>query len=52
MFIKQVIEEQGLPFRPKLGSPQNVEARREAERDDLKSFDNVSDLMADLQDGD
>ena len=52
MFFKQSLVKNGLPFRPTRSKTTNILARTEAEQNDLKSFDNIDDLWADLNDED
>jgi len=48
LMLTRVARERALPFDPLIPNPQTVEAMKEARRGQLRSFDSVDDLMADL----
>lgn len=51
MFVRQSIRDQGIPFKIEMGNIPNgltLEAMKEAESGQLKSFDSVDDFMKDL----
>ena len=51
IFVNQIVEDQGLPFRPSLRQPnaETVSAIEEMRRGDVsKKFSSVDDLMDDL----
>ena len=50
LFFKQSLVKNGLPFRPTREKTINILARQEAEENNLKAFDNVDDLLAELND--
>jgi len=50
LFFKQSLVKNGLPFRPTREKAINILARQEAEENNLKAFDNVDDLLAELND--
>ncbi|WP_237201191.1 type II toxin-antitoxin system RelB/DinJ family antitoxin [Rothia nasimurium] len=52
MFLKQSLVDNGLPFTPHRENPASVQARKEAEERQGKTFDSVAALMADLTDVD
>lgn len=52
LFFKQSLVKNGLPFRPTRNNHIDILARQEAESGKLKTYDNVEDLMADLDDED
>lgn len=52
IFFKQSLVKNGLPFRPTRDKSINIEARKEAENNKLKAYDNIDELWADLNNED
>lgn len=52
MFLRQSIASNGIPFTPRREKTANLIARAEAESRTGASFDNVAELMADLNEAD
>ena len=48
LMLTRVAHEHALPFDPLIPSPETIEAMQEARRGQLRSFDSVDELMADL----
>ncbi len=48
LLLTRVAREHALPFDPLIPNPETIEAMKEARRGQLRSFDTVDDLMADL----
>lgn len=48
LMLTRVAREHALPFDPLIPNPETIEAMKEARRGQLRSFDSVDDLMADL----
>jgi len=48
IMLTRVAKEQALPFDPLVPNEETIEAMREARRGNLKSFESIDDLMADL----
>lgn len=48
MFLRQSLTDNGMPFRATRESPANIEARRQAEAHEGKTFGSVDALMEDL----
>lgn len=48
LMLTRVARDHALPFDPLIPNVETVEAMKEARRGTLPSFDNVEDLMADL----
>ncbi|MBK1718925.1 type II toxin-antitoxin system RelB/DinJ family antitoxin [Thiocystis violacea] len=48
LMLTRVAREHALPFDPLIPNPETIEAMMEARRGQLRSFDTVDDLMADL----
>ena len=46
--LTRVAHEHALPFDPLIPNPETIEAMQEARRGQLRSFDSVDELMADL----
>ena len=50
LMMTRIAREKALPFEPLIPNDETIEAMKEARRGQLKSFDNVEELMADLND--
>lgn len=50
LFLRQSLNDNGLPFRVTRENPASAEARRQALAHEGKAFDSVDDLMKDLLD--
>lgn len=48
LMLTRVAREHALPFDPLIPDPETIAAMKEARRGQLRSFDTVDDLMADL----
>ncbi|WEV41928.1 type II toxin-antitoxin system RelB/DinJ family antitoxin [Bifidobacterium sp. ESL0682] len=48
IFLRQSITDNAMPFRVTRDKPENIAARRQAERHEGKTFQSVDDLMEDL----
>jgi len=48
LLLTRVAREHALPFDPLVPNPETIEAMKEARRGQLRSFETVDDLMADL----
>lgn len=48
LLLTRVAREHALPFDPLVPNERTIKAMKEARKGGLKSFDNVDDLMADL----
>jgi len=48
LMLTRVAHEHALPFDPLIPNPETIEAMQEARRGQLRSFDSVDELMADL----
>ena len=48
LLLTRVAREHALPFDPLIPNAETIEAMKEARRGQLRSFDTVDDLMADL----
>ena len=48
LMLTRVAHEHALPFDPLIPNPATIEAMKEARRGQLRSFDSVDELMADL----
>lgn len=48
LMLTRVARERALPFDPLIPNPETIEAMKEARRGQLRSFDSVDELMADL----
>ena len=48
LMLTRVAREHALPFDPLIPNPETIEAMKEARRGQLRSFDSVDELMADL----
>ncbi|GAA3009401.1 type II toxin-antitoxin system RelB/DinJ family antitoxin [Tetragenococcus solitarius] len=48
IFLKQSVRENSIPFQPHLENPGNIQARLEANSDNLETFDTVKELMESL----
>ncbi|BDR52496.1 hypothetical protein KIM372_04030 [Bombiscardovia nodaiensis] len=48
MFLRQALIDDGLPFQVTRDSPDNIAARRQADRGEGKRFSSSTDLMKDL----
>ena len=48
MFLRQSVHDHGMPFRPTLENPENIEARRQADAGEGRRFASVDELMGAL----
>ncbi len=48
LLLRHVVQEKRLPFSPLIPNKETLEAMKEAEKGNLRSFKNLKDLMADL----
>jgi len=48
LMLTRVAREKKLPFEPLIPNAQTIAAMKEARKGNLKSFDSIDDLMADL----
>lgn len=48
LMLTRVAREHALPFDPLIPNPETIEAMKEARRGQLRSFNSVDELMADL----
>jgi DNA-damage-inducible protein J len=48
LMLTRVARERALPFDPLIPNPETIKAMKEARRGQLRSFDSVDELMADL----
>lgn len=48
IMLTRIARERALPFEPLVPNAATIQAMKEARQGGLKSFDNVTDLMADL----
>lgn len=52
LMLTRVAREKKLPFEPLIPNAQTIAAMKEARKGNLKSFDSIDDLMADLNEKD
>ncbi|MGX4687169.1 type II toxin-antitoxin system RelB/DinJ family antitoxin [Vagococcus sp. JNUCC 83] len=50
IFLTQVVLQQGIPFDVSLKKPDILKALEDIENNNVSSFDNINDLMKDLND--